>query len=61
MSEGKASGRKSLLFLKKKKQKNFVRLQSALSLAGHHVIKVFLLLFFQKNKTLAFFPFCSPA
>jgi hypothetical protein len=61
-----ASGRKSLLFLNKrrpsgragKKQKNFIHWQPALSTAGRHVKKVFLLLFFQKKKTLAF-PFLA--
>jgi hypothetical protein len=55
---------KSLLFVNKqrrrrragKKQKNFIRLEPALSPAGCHVEKVFLLLFFQKKKILAFLP-----
>jgi hypothetical protein len=46
--------RKSLLFVNKKKQKNFVRLEPALSTSVSHMEKVFLLLFFQKKKTLAF-------
>jgi hypothetical protein len=52
--------RKNLLFVNKKKQKNFINLVRAatgrrvpaLPTAEHHVKKVFLLLFFQKKKTL---------
>jgi hypothetical protein len=40
----------------KKKQKNFIHWQPALSPTGSHMKKVFLLLFFQKKKTLAFLP-----
>jgi hypothetical protein len=49
---GEASRRKNLLFVNKKKQKNFVRFEPALATVGSHVKKVFLLLFFQKKKTL---------
>jgi hypothetical protein len=48
----KTSGRKNLLFVNKKKQKNFIRWQPALSPTGVRMKKVFLLLFFQKKKTL---------
>jgi hypothetical protein len=46
-------GRKILLFVNKKKQKNFIRWQPALRTGERHVTTVFLLLFFQKKKTLA--------
>ncbi len=42
--------------MNKKKQKNFIHWQPALSPTGSHMKKVFLLLFFQKKKTLAFLP-----
>jgi hypothetical protein len=47
---------KSLLFLEKKKQKNFIHWQPALSPTGSHMKKVFLLLFFSKKEDSSCLP-----
>jgi hypothetical protein len=49
---GKGEGRKSLLFLEKKKQKNFYPFGAGSLNRTSQVTKVFLLLFFQKKKIL---------
>jgi hypothetical protein len=55
-----AGGRKSLLFVNKKKQKNLFHLAPGSRASRLQTDKVFLLPFFQKKKILAFLPRAFP-
>jgi hypothetical protein len=50
LKSDQGKGRKILLFVNKKKQKNFIRWQPALSTTGSHMKKFFCFFFFKKRR-----------